>query len=63
MVMVATGTVMVVNTTVAPGIAAAVGMPLGDIIVVDMVEAGTTSRFASVKMLRHGNANRLAADP
>ena len=59
MVMVATGTVMVVNTTVVPGIAAAVGMPLGDIIVVDMVEVGTTSRFAPVKMLRHGNANRL----
>jgi hypothetical protein len=24
-----------------------------------MVEVGTTSRFAPVKMLRHGNANRL----
>ena len=63
MVMVATGTVMVVNTTVAPGIAAAAGMPLVDIIVVDMGEVGTTSRFAPVKMLRHGNANRLASDP
>ncbi len=62
MVMVATGTVMVVNTTVVPGIAAAVGMPLGDIIVVDMVEVGT-SRFAPVKMLRHGNANRLPPIP
>ena len=45
MAMAATGTVMVVNTTVAPGIAAAAGMPLVDIIVVDMVEVGTTSRF------------------
>jgi hypothetical protein len=67
MVMVATGTVMVVgmvvNTTVAPGMAAAVGMSLVDTMVVDMVEVGTTSRFAAVKMLRHGNANRVASDP
>jgi hypothetical protein len=67
MVMVATGTIivvgMVVNTTVAPGMAAAVGMSLVDTMVVDMVEVGTTSRFAAVKILRHGNANRVASDP
>jgi hypothetical protein len=49
MAMAATGTVMVVgmvvNITVAPGMAAAVGMSLVDIIMVDMVEVGTTSRF------------------
>jgi lipid-binding SYLF domain-containing protein len=59
MVMAATGTVMVVgmvvNTTVAPGMAAAVGMPLVDIIVVDMEEVGTTSPvFAEGR--KHTNA-------
>jgi hypothetical protein len=57
MVMAATGTVtvvgMVVNTPVAPGMAAA-GMALMDTMVADIMAAGTTSRFAAVEILRHG---------
>jgi hypothetical protein len=58
MVMAATGTVtvvgMVVNTTMAPGMAAA-GMALMDTMVADIMAAGTTSRLVAVEMLRHGN--------
>jgi hypothetical protein len=58
MVMAATGTVtvvgMVVNTTVAPGMAAA-GMAVMDTMVAD-----TTSRFAAVEMLRYGKRTESA---
>jgi hypothetical protein len=63
MVMAATGTVtvigMVVNTTVASGMAA--GMALMGTMVADIMAAGTISRFAAVEMLRHGKRTVSAA--